>query len=104
MITKFKIFENQNIYNIGDYIKAYDNRLHEEILNCCQIIRIDEIKRKNIRYYTEYIRTIDNTSWSSEKEIEILRGLIGQEDIERLSSPEEIEEFESLKAAKKYNL
>lgn len=93
-----KTFENQHTYNIGDYIKAYDNILQKQILNCFQIIDND------IQYYTEYIRTTDNTSWDNEKNAEIVRGLIGHKDIERLATTEEIKEFEIIKNTIKYNL
>ena len=116
MITKFKIFESYNDtyvinleediykdYNIGDYVKCNNHLLHGSILNCLQILRIDETKY-GAQYNVEYIHTVDHSKWNAEKNVQIARGIIYQKDVERLSTPEEIEEFEIIKNLIRYNL
>jgi hypothetical protein len=91
MVTKFKIFENQNEYNIGDHVLSIENILICSI-NCFKII----YKRKvdKFQYGVEYINTRS----------EINQSFLFDSEIQRKSTPEEIEEFESMKSAIKYNL
>lgn len=94
MITKFKIFENKNNYNIGDYIKVYDKDISTDVLNCIKIIDKHPIGN-GFKYDVECIIT---------QSYEILKSFLFNNQVERESTPEEIKEFEIIKAAIKYNL
>ncbi len=89
-----KTFEKTVFYSIGDYIKLTD----ESQLNIpiYKIIKILDILSFNEKYVIEII---SGDKIYTNKQLNIY-----SEIIERLATPEEIENYEALKSTIKYNL
>lgn len=103
MITKFKIFESLNKpkYSIGDYIKIKDNSW------VSYMGLSDSIEYLNLPLQAGYIIGVDNICYifkSFKNSTEEIKRYVIEDRIERLLTPDEIEEYKIIEYSNKYNL